>query len=146
VQGLVFRSGDARFAGRDARAALAAALQDPDCRMVNRNQGSGTRILIDLLVGAARPPGYASQPRNHQAVAAAVLQGRADWGLAIASVAQQPGLDFLPLQPEQYDFVVPIARRQRPAIVAFCRLLDEEEVRARLAALGMLLSPPPAPP
>ena len=40
--------------------------------MVNRNQGSGTRALIDRLLGGARPPGYAVQPRNHNAVAAAV--------------------------------------------------------------------------
>ena len=52
--------------------------------MVNRNPGSGTRILIDRLLGGARPAGYAVQPKSHNAVAAAVAQGRADWGVAIA--------------------------------------------------------------
>jgi len=41
--------------------------------MVNRNQGSGTRALIDRLLGGVRPRGYAVQPRNHNAVAAAVV-------------------------------------------------------------------------
>ena len=75
--------------------------------MVNRNQGSGTRILIDRLLEGARPPGYAVQARSHNAVAAAVAQGRADWGVAIESVARPAGLGFLPISHERYDFVVP---------------------------------------
>ena len=59
-----------------------------NCLMVNRNAGAGTRVLIDKLLGGARPPGYANQPRSHNAVAAAVAQGRADWGVAIEPVAQ----------------------------------------------------------
>ena len=54
--------------------------------MVNRNQGAGTRILIDQLLGPARPDGYWNQPRSHNAVAAAVAQKRADWGVTIAPV------------------------------------------------------------
>ena len=95
---------------------------DPECVMVNRNQGSGTRILIDRLLGGAQPPGYAVQARSHNAVAAAVAQGRADWGVAIEWVARQAGLGFLPLEEEQYDFVVPkcrgTARRGRVPPVA----------------------------
>ena len=56
--------------------------------MVNRNAGAGTRVLIDQLLGGARPPGYGNQPRSHNAVAAAVAQGRADWGIAIEPVAR----------------------------------------------------------
>ena len=110
VQGVVFRRGDARFEGQEARAAITAVKHDAACRLVNRNQGSGTRILIDELLGGTQPPGYAFQPRSHNAVAAAVAQGRADWGLAIRSVAEQAGLGFLPLTEEHYDFVVPQAR------------------------------------
>ena len=55
--------------------------------MVNRNQGSGTRVLIDRLLEGDRPAGYAVQPRNHHAVAAAVSQGRADWGVTLGSIA-----------------------------------------------------------
>jgi putative molybdopterin biosynthesis protein len=71
-------------------------------------------------------------------VAAAVAQGRADWGLAIDTVARDAGLGFLPLQEEQYDFVVPRDRLSRPAVKAFRELLDEPETRRALASLGFL--------
>ena len=74
--------------------------------MVNRNQGAGTRILIDRLLKGARPEGYFNQPRSHNAVAAAVAQGRADWGLAIAQAAQAYDLGFIPLAQEHYDFAL----------------------------------------
>ena len=95
--------------------------------MVNRNQGSGTRILIDRLLAGARPTGYAIQPRSHNAVAAAVAQGRADWGVAIRRVADQAGLGFLPLTHEQYDFVVPKSASTRPAVQAFRQLLRDAD-------------------
>ena len=66
MQGFVFRAGDARFAGKTAAQALAAALADPDCLMVNRNAGAGTRILIDRLLDGKRPAGYANQPQVAQ--------------------------------------------------------------------------------
>lgn len=140
IQGVLFRPGDTRFAGREAREAVAAALNDPACSMVNRNQGSGTRLLIDGLLGGRQPPGYAFQPRSHNAVAAAIAQGRADWGVAIRGVAEHAGLGFLPLAEECYDFVVPQARLQRPAVQAFGQLLTSAEIRRQLRVLGFVLS------
>jgi putative molybdopterin biosynthesis protein len=137
MQGLVFRPGDARFEGRSAEAALQAALADPAILMVNRNAGSGTRVLIDNLLRGAKPPGYANQPRSHNAVAAAISQQRADWGVAIAPVARLYGLGFLPVAPEHYDFLVVEARRQRPATQAFIEVLRDEATRSRIRALGM---------
>jgi putative molybdopterin biosynthesis protein len=137
LQGVVYRAGDRRFEGLEAGEAIERAKCDPACMMVNRNPGSGTRILIDRLLGGAEPCGYAVQARNHNAVAAAVLQGRADWGVAIESVARQPGLGFLPIGDEHYDFVVPRARMNRAAVRAFCELLAEREVRGRLAEMGL---------
>src|SRR5207253_1143055 len=58
MQGIVYRPGDRRFEPRSAAEAMAQALTDPECILVNRNRGSGTRVLIDQLVGTARPPGY----------------------------------------------------------------------------------------
>jgi putative molybdopterin biosynthesis protein len=113
------------------------ALADPSCLMVNRNAGAGTRVLIDQLLGGARPPGYGNQPRSHNAVAAAVSQGRADWGVAIASVARLYDLGFLPLAPEHYDFLLVESRRKSPAVQAFLAALQEPEVREKIAALGM---------
>jgi putative molybdopterin biosynthesis protein len=136
LQGLVYRPGDARFEGKSVPEAVAAALADPACVMVNRNRGSGTRVLIDRLLGSARPAGYLTEARSHNAVAAAVAQGRADWGLAIAPVARAGGLGFLPYQDEHYDFVVPRDRWERPAVRAFRQLLELPEVRRALAERG----------
>jgi putative molybdopterin biosynthesis protein len=136
MQGIVFRKGDARFEGREAKQAVAAALADPACIMVNRNQGAGTRILIDRLLGGARPDGYWNQPRSHNAVAAAVAQHRADWGMTIAPVAHAAGLGFIPLAEEHYDFALVTARRQRPAVQAFLDALGSAEVRTALEKAG----------
>jgi putative molybdopterin biosynthesis protein len=112
-------------------------LADPSLRMVNRNRGSGTRILLDGLLGERRPPGYAYEPRSHFAVAAAVAQKRADWGVTIETVARQAGLRFRPLQPEHYDFAVPADRWERPPVRALRRLLAADSpLRAKLEALG----------
>ncbi|MEO8508020.1 MAG: molybdopterin biosynthesis protein [Betaproteobacteria bacterium] len=136
MQGIVHRHRDARFEGKSSASAVAAALDDPECVMVNRNAGSGTRIIVDRLLGDHRPPGHGTQTKSHNAVAAAVAQARADWGVAIDTVARQYGLGFIPLQAEHYDFIVPTARLQSPAVRAFCALLDDPDVRGELHALG----------
>ena len=136
MQGIVFRKGDARFEGPDAQAAVRAALADPACIMVNRNQGAGTRILIDRLLAGARPDGYWNQPKSHNAVAAAIAQHRADWGMTIAPVAHAVGLGFIPLAEEHYDFALVTARKNRPAVQAFLQALASEESRAALEQAG----------
>ncbi|MBH5400009.1 molybdopterin biosynthesis protein [Bradyrhizobium sp. CNPSo 4010] len=136
MQGIVFRKGDKRFEGLSAKDAVAAALADPACIMVNRNQGAGTRILIDRLLGGARPEGYWNQPRSHNAVAAAVAQHRADWGMTIAPVAHAVGLDFIPLAEEHYDFALVTARKERPGVRAFLDALGSHAARAALERAG----------
>lgn len=136
TQGLVFRRGDPRFAGGTAAELVARAAADPGCLMVNRNPGSGTRVVLDRLLGEARPPGHAHQARTHHAVAAAVAQGRVDWGVAIAPVAAAYDLGFVPLVDERYDFIVPRARADRAPVRRFVELLRDPAIRARLAALG----------
>lgn len=136
MQGIVFRKGDKRFEGLGAKDAAAAAFTDPACIMVNRNQGAGTRILIDRLLGGARPEGYWNQPRSHNAVAAAIAQNRADWGLTIAPVAHAAGLGFIPLAEEHYDFALVTARKARPAVQAFLDALGSNEARAALERAG----------
>ena len=116
---------------------IAALLQDPELRMVNRNRGSGTRVLIDELLGERRPPGYPYEPRSHFAVAAAVAQKRADWGVTIDTVARPAGLLFRSLRAEHYDFVVPGDRWDRPAVKALRQLIaDGSALRAELNELG----------
>ena len=137
LQGIVFRKGDARFERRDAAGAIANAVHDASCVMVNRNQGSGTRALIDRLLAGAKPTGYAVQPRNHNAVAAAVVQERADWGVTLDIIARNAGLGFIPVQHEQYDFVVPKARANRPGVAAFRARLADPATRSALTKLGL---------
>jgi putative molybdopterin biosynthesis protein len=137
MQGVLFRPGDKRFEGKTAAQAAEAALADPACLMVNRNAGSGTRVLVDKLLGGKRPPGYSNQPRSHNAIAAAVAQSRADWGVAIEPVAKLYGLGFLPLAPEEYDFLLVESRKDRPAVRAFLAALRDTRTKDRIRALGM---------
>ena len=136
MQGIVFRAGDARFEGLSAQEAVRTVLADPACIMVNRNQGAGTRILIDRLLAGARPDGYWNQPKSHNAVAAAVAQHRADWGMTIAPVAHAAGLGFIPLSEEHYDFALVTARKHRPAVQAFLAALASDETREALKQAG----------
>jgi molybdopterin molybdotransferase/putative molybdopterin biosynthesis protein len=136
MQGIVFRAGDKRFEGLSARDAVRAAVADPACVMVNRNQGAGTRILIGRLLDGARPEGFWNQPRSHNAVAAAVAQHRADWGMTIAPVARAAGLGFIPFAEEHYDFALVKARKLRPAVQAFLQALASEDSRAALTQAG----------
>ena len=153
MQGLLSRTDDPRFGSPlvDATEAtdttdppqftLPTAVFDPAVIMVNRNRGSGTRVLIDLLLGDDRARrglrGYHHEARSHQGVAACVAQGRADWGIAIQSVAA--GLRFSPIQAERYDFVIADSRRERPAVARFIECLEDPTMRAELAADGFLL-------
>lgn len=136
IQGIVFRRGDARFEGRNAPEAVEAALADPECMMVNRNQGAGTRILIDQLLGQTRPDGYWNQPRSHNAVAAAVVQKRADWGVTIGPVARAAGLGFIPLTQEHFDFALVTDRKERVAVQAFLAALMSPDMQDALERAG----------
>ncbi len=162
MQGIVFRPSDERFVGKNLQAALAAALADQNCYMVNRNRGSGTRVLVDRLLSEAGcqlvgpgqrdrpqsgsdaparsdlPPGYWVEVKSHNAVVAAVLQGRADWGVAIEPVARDAGLGFIPVGEERFDFLVPTERVDRPALRAFRQLLKDSQTQRALADKGLV--------
>lgn len=130
MQGVVTRVEESR--------SLDALLADPALRMVNRNRGAGTRVVIDRLLDGRTLPGYGYEPRSHYAVAAAVAQGRADWGVTIETVAREAGLRFDPLQSEHYDFAVPAARWERPAVRLLVSLLADpgSPLRAALGSAG----------
>jgi putative molybdopterin biosynthesis protein len=144
VQGILFRPGDDRLDQRPVEEVLERVRQDADCMMVNRNQGSGTRILIDQLLEGVQPAGYAIQARNHNAVAAAVAQGRADWGVAIAHAARRQNLGFLPLTEERFDFVVPRRRAERAAVKTFQSLLRSGVIQQQLEDLGFVFAEKPS--
>ncbi len=137
MQGIVYRRDDERLAGLDLEALLQRVCSEAGIIMVNRNTGSGTRLLLDRLLGDARPPGHSIQTKSHNAVAAAVASGRADWGMAIDVVARQYDLGFLPVQEEHYDFVVPERRLERPGVQRLLALLRDRQTRQALADLGL---------
>ena len=136
LQGLVHQPDDRWFEAGTVAEAIERACADPSCLMVNRNRG--TRVLIDRLLAGRRPPGFVVEVRLHNAVAAAVCQGRADWGVAIEPVAHAYRLEFLPLCVERYDFAIQAERWDRRAVVEFRTVLQDAETRRRLAEIGLL--------
>ena len=105
--------------------------------MINRNRGSGTRILLDRLLADQRPAGFFQEAKSHNSVAAAIAQKRADWGIAIRSVAEDLGLGFFPIQDEEYDFILPKNRLERPEVIQFLSLLGETKIQENLIKLGL---------
>lgn len=125
-QGLLFRKNDPRFQNGDAKQIINKVKNDSSCLMINRNAGSGTRILIDELLDGATPNGYLVQTSNHRAVMAAIQQNRADWGIAIESVADDCNIGFLPIKDEHYDYMVADSRLQKASVQAFIELLKSQ--------------------
>jgi putative molybdopterin biosynthesis protein len=134
-QGLAYRANDPAFSGATDDAVL-DEVRSSRHRMVNRNPGSGTRILIDGLLDGRKPPGYLHQVKTHHGVAAAIEQSRADWGVTLETVAKSAGLGFRFLADEHYDFAVAEDRWDRPAVAALRRLLADPSVRKELTDRG----------
>ena len=142
-QGLLFRKDDARFAliKNNFEKTTRQLIEDQNVRIINRNLGSGTRVLIDRILGEQRPSGFFQEAKSHNSVAAAIAQKRADWGIAIQSVAENSGLEFIPIQDEEYDFVIPQKRLNRPEVGQFLALLRNPEIQTQLNKLGLKVDP-----
>ncbi|MEW6386971.1 MAG: molybdopterin biosynthesis protein [Thermodesulfobacteriota bacterium] len=118
-----------------------ADLVRPGVRFINRQQGAGTRLLLDYLLkehglDAAQVQGYDREEYTHMAVAVNVLSGTADVGLGILAAAQALGLDFLTLTPERYDLVVPERTFQDPRFQTLLEVIRSPEFKAAATALG----------
>lgn len=116
-------------------------LDRAELRFVNRQKGSGTRILLDyqlknLGIDSVRITGYSREMTTHMAVASAVQSGTADVGLGIQSAAEILGLDFIPVGVEDYDFLVPEAYLETQAVQRFIEALKLDAFRERVMALG----------
>ena len=133
-QGIAYRLDDPVLSGDDVD--LIDEIRSEHRRMVNRNPGSGTRILIDDVLDGHRPPGYLHQAKTHNGVAAAIEQRRADWGMTLETVASGAGLGFRFVANERYDLAFRLDRADRPAVVALRRLLEDDGIRAELADRG----------
>ena len=110
-------------------------------RYVNRQKGSGTRILIDYLckkegIDPSMIYGYDREEFTHTSVAAQIASGTADAGMGICSAARLYGLDFLPVCVEQYDLLIPDEAFDTPMVQRLLEVLRGEDFRARLEALG----------
>src|SRR5260370_12637866 len=116
-------------------------LARPGVRYVNRQRGSGTRVLLDrelagLGVTPADVDGYARQAPTHLAVAAALAAGRGDAGLGILAAARAFGLDFVPVTREPYDLVVAAAAMDGPLLAPLWALLASDRFQAAVTGLG----------
>lgn len=135
VQGLIIPKGN------PLGIATLADVGKPGLRFVNRQRGSGTRLLLDYqLKGLGIDPaiitGYTREMTTHMAVASAVQSGTADVGLGIQSAAEILGLDFIPVGVEEYDFLVPVQYVETQAVQRFIEVLKLEAFQKRVLALG----------
>ena len=118
-----------------------ADLGDPGLRFVNRQPGSGTRVLLDyqlaqLGIDAGAIRGYGHEEFTHMAVAVAVASGLADTGLGIRSAADALGLDFIPVGDEQYDLLLLRSFHESPAGATLLAVLRSEEFKGAMQELG----------
>jgi putative molybdopterin biosynthesis protein len=134
-QGLMVRPGNPKGIGS------IADLARPDLRFVNRQPGSGTRVLLDFELGklglvGAQVAGYDLEETTHLAVAVAVQSGAVDVGLGILAAARALGLDFVPVVEEQYDLVVAAEHLDSELGVTLLDAIRSGAFRERVAALG----------
>lgn len=116
-------------------------LTRPGLRYVNRQKGSGTRILIDYLckqegIDPAGIYGYEREEFTHTSVAAQIASGTADAGMGIYSAAKLYDLDFVPICMEQYDLLIPDYAWDTPMVQRLVEVLRSDTFRQRISAMG----------
>ncbi len=109
----------------------------PRLRFINRQRGSGTRVLLDYElaqrgIAAANINGYGHEVYTHLAVAAAVASGAADCGLGLRRAALVLGLDFVPVGEERFDLCIPEQHSAHAGVQALLQVLTENAFRAAL--------------
>ncbi len=127
--------------GNPKQVRVVADLANPGVRLVNRQAGSGSRALLDrALAGAGVPAekveGYGREEWGHLAVAAAVASGSADVGIGVKAAAVAMGLDFLPLEEERYDLVIPDHFLNDGPVQVLLDLLRRPALHRRVESLG----------
>jgi putative molybdopterin biosynthesis protein len=117
-------------------------LRRPDITIINREKGSGTRILLDEHLRKMGVPGrsingYPRESQSHLAVASTVARGGADLGIGNEKACLQvQGIDFIPIQKEQYDMIMKKEDMNKPGFDAIFEILRSEEFRYELQGLG----------
>jgi len=117
-----------------------------DVVFINRQRGAGTRVLLDYRlkqagISPAAIQGYDRQEFTHLAVAAAVASGAADCGLGILAAARALNLDFIPLDQEQYDLVIPASYYEADVLTPLLNIIRDRAFAARVLALGGYATP-----
>jgi putative molybdopterin biosynthesis protein len=108
---------------------------------VNRQAGSGTRILLDWRLGqlgidSAKIKGYEREEYTHMAVAVDILTGTADVGMGIHAAAQALALDFIPVTTERYDLVIPAEHYDNPLVQELLEVIASQEFKEQVITLG----------
>lgn len=135
-QGLMVRRGNPKGI-RDM-----ADLVRKDVEMVNREEGAGARALLDQQLAAAgiqslKVKGYGTFAASHLEVAQRIARGQSDVGMGVGSAARLLGLDFLPLQHERYDLVMPTTYlTSHPGLAMFLETIVSRPFRSEIDALG----------
>jgi putative molybdopterin biosynthesis protein len=134
-QGLIIKKGNPR------QIKGIADLSRKDVSFINRQIGSGTRILLDyklnqLNVEASAINGYRNEEFTHMAVAVAVLSGTADTGLGIYAAAKALDLEFIPVVTEQYDLVIPLKYFDTEPVQILLEIINSPDFQQRVEALG----------
>lgn len=115
-------------------------LRDDIC-FINRQAGSGTRVLLDHELSRSNIDpdeihGYDEEEYTHMAVAVAVLSGKADAGLGILAAARALGLDFVPVTEERYDLIIPEEFLELPSIAQVLSIIATSTFQADVESKG----------
>lgn len=115
-------------------------LVQPRLRLINRNAGSGSRLLLDALLKKARIfpkqiASYSTLADSHFACAKAILEGRADVAIGLRAVAESCGLDFVPIQEVAFNLVVPKALLDFAPVARLLELLQNSRLHHQLSDL-----------
>ncbi|WP_019120093.1 helix-turn-helix transcriptional regulator [Brevibacillus massiliensis] len=116
-------------------------LQKPGIKMVNREKGSGTRVLLEEQlrlhgISSQSIAGYEHEEANHLGVAGAVATGEADVGIGIEKAAYLVGVEFVPLMKERYDLVMLRTPQNEECIRLVSEILRSASFQGELAAVG----------
>jgi putative molybdopterin biosynthesis protein len=116
-------------------------LARPGIRFINRQAGSGTRVLLDYELSKEQVApdainGYASEEYTHMNIAMAVASGRADAGLGIMAAARALDLEFIPVTRERYDFVIPTELIGDENVRALLDQIRSADFRRQVCAMG----------
>jgi putative molybdopterin biosynthesis protein len=116
-------------------------LRRPDVTIANRQEGSGTRVLLDLKLRELGIPsdeikGYRHELDTHLAVANTIAEGEADVGLGIEAAARSCGLDFIPLFKERYDLIIPAQKYNRKPVSHLVKMVKSRGFKEAVKNIG----------